>query len=125
MRRQLLGALIMLLPALTLSQQVNAFVGKWTGSMAGSSGRELQLEVAITQAGGAWRFIGRAKNNPCLGRDFPISVTAQSSTELQIEVKGSSVLQGCIDETIVLRAPDATTIEGALADGRTFRLTRQ
>lgn len=126
-RSYFLGTFALLMPVLVLSQQANPFAGRWSGSIAMSrnNGQQVQLELSITQTGGTWRLIGRAKGDPCLGKDFPIVVTSQSEMELQVEVKGASVLQGCMDQAAILKTSDMKHVDGVLADGTAFQLVRQ
>jgi hypothetical protein len=96
--------------------------------MKGKGGGDNMLELTIGEAGGTWHMKAegnRGRGNACFGRDFPVVVTPKSPSEVSIEIKGAQILQGCIDETGVLKLVDGKAIEGSLADGRTFTLTRR
>jgi hypothetical protein len=120
--------LITLFPLAVPAQEPNAYLGTWTGSMATSGAKVLPLELSITETGGTWRFLRGGtgtRENPCVGKEFPVTVVSRSQAELQFEVKGSSVIQGCVDEPGVLRPVDAQNLEGTLKDGRAIKLTRK
>jgi len=126
--RKLVTALIILASPAAFSQQPGTFQGKWSGPMKGQGGGDNTLELTIGEAGGTWHMTAdgnRGRANACLRRDFPVVVTPKSPSEVSIEIKGAQILQGCIDQTGVLKLVDGKAIEGSLADGRTFTLTRR
>lgn len=108
------------------AQTPGSLQGKWSGKTQSQVGGELAVELVIAESNGTWRFIprGTQRNNPCLGKDFPVSVISQSSAELSIEIKGSSVMQGCSDFSATLKSGDGKSLEGELSGGRHISLTR-
>ena len=118
---------ITLIPFAVAAQQVEPFAGKWSGTVVGGNGAELALEVSISGASGTYRILPRgtqARNNPCFGKEFPVQVTSQTEAELKFEVKQSSVLPGCPDQSVTLRNSGAKSLEGTTADGRAVKLSR-
>ena len=87
----------------------------------------MNLEVVLTGTSGTWRMTsmtGPGRNNPCLGRELPVVILAQSDNELNLEVQGGKVIQGCLDQTASLKLIDPKTLDGALKDGRPVKLSR-
>ena len=110
------------------AQQSPAYAGKWVGLMSTQAGGQLAVELLLTEAGGMWRMSphgNSGRNNSCLGKDFPVSVKSSAPTELVIQVNGSKVLQGCLDETASFKSVDWKALEGTLSDGRTVKLERK
>ena len=125
--RTLCVALVAAFPSLICAQQSNSLLGKWSGTMSTAGGGELVVELSLSETAGTWRFVPRgnqARNNPCIGKDFPVAVTSQSAKELKFEVRGASVIQGCINAAAVLDAVDDKRLEGTLDDGRVVKLAR-
>ncbi|MBC7788774.1 MAG: hypothetical protein H7Z74_02405 [Anaerolineae bacterium] len=114
-------------PTLIYAQQSPSLLGKWSGTMSTAGGGELAVELSLSETAGTWRFVpkgSQGRNNPCLGKDFPVVVTTQSATELKFEVLGASVIQGCINAAAVLNLIEGKSLEGSLADGRIVKLAR-
>ncbi len=108
--------------------QQPAFQGKWTGTAATSTGSPVQVDLVIANAGGTLRLsqsAGYVTRDQCLDRDLPVAVNSQTETELVVEIKGSTVLRGCIDETATLKLIDGKTLQSTLKDGRTMKLVRK
>lgn len=91
-------------------------------------GDEAGVELSIAASEGTWRMSmlgSKGAKNPCLRRDFPVTVEARSATELFVDINGASVLKGCITTSGVLTSADGNTLEGALKDGRKVKLNRK
>lgn len=119
---------IALCPLAALSQSATPLVGTWSGTTKGQGGGELSVLLTVTPSGGTWSFVrqgSKGKNNPCLGKEFPVEVTSHTADTLVIHVHGDQVLQGCINTTATLRPADGNTLQGTLADGRPVTLARQ
>jgi hypothetical protein len=107
------------------AQQTGPFEGKWNGTMQIGGGRSLPIEASFDTTGGKWRITVSNRENPCMNRDLPLSITSQSQSELVFALNGSKVLVGCSDATIALKLIDNKTLEGAVDDGRKVRLTKE
>ena len=124
--RALATALVISVISSTIyAQQSNSLLGKWSGTMSTAGGGELTVELNLSETAGTWRFAprGNSRNN-CLGKDFPVAVTAHSATEIKLDVRGASVISGCINSSAVLNAVDGNRLEGSLDDGRIVKLAR-
>ena len=106
------------------AQTLGSLQGKWSGKTESQVGGELAVELVIAESKGTWRFIprGTQRNNPCLGKDFPVSVISQSSTELSIEITGSSVMQGCSDFSATLKSAMESHLKANFPAGGTLAL---
>lgn len=126
-RKTLLLGCLGALATTALAQQPAPLQGKWVGFMKGQGLGELNVELVVAESGGSWRFYPRGNSglrNPCVGKEFPIVVKSQNATDLVFEIKGSQVMQGCIDQAATLKSTDGKTLEGALGDGRSVSLAR-
>ena len=103
--------------------------GKWTGTINNAKGEPVQVQMTVTDAThGILRLAqsgGYVTRDECLDRDIPVVVTAQSASELTVDIKGDSVLKGCINESATLKIIDAKTVQSTLKDGRTMTLNRK
>jgi hypothetical protein len=108
-----------------LAQKASPFEGKWTGTLQTAGGRGLPIEAVFDAAGGKWRIVASSKENPCMNRDLPLTITNQSAVELVFALNGSKALAGCSDATIALKLIDTKTLEGAVDDGRKVRLVKE
>ena len=124
--RALATALVISVISSTIyAQQSSSLLGKWSGTMSTAGGGELAVELILSETAGTWRFVPRGlTRNNCLGKDFPVAVTAHSATEIKFEVRGASVIPGCINSSVVLKAVDGNRLEGSLDDGRVVKLSR-
>jgi hypothetical protein len=121
---------LMALAGAAWSQDAGPFAGKWIGTMTVQSGRKVQVDLELQDAGGTWHMStpdrpGRSRGNPCLGLDMPLVVVAQSQDELQFDVQGGKVIKGCIDERATLTTNDGKSLQGQLSDGRALTFSRR
>jgi hypothetical protein len=120
-----LTALLLAIPAIAGAQA--SLDGAWTATFTtgGSEPRTAQIKVAGTA--GTWTTLPRPnkdKNDPCVGRAFPIVVAVSSSGLVTIELKASNELSGCRDRTATLSQPSPNALEGKLDNGSEIRLVR-
>ncbi|WP_077035709.1 hypothetical protein [Pelomonas sp. KK5] len=106
----------------------SGFQGKWVGTAAKATGEPVQIQLVIAKAGGTLRLEqaqGYVTRDQCLDRDIPVTVNSQTESELNVSIKGNTVLKGCIDETATLKLVDGKTLQGTLQDGRTMKLVKK
>ena len=106
------------------ARATNPYNGTWTVSFDGSKTADLEGTVVVTDEGGTWKVLARQRQNPCVGREAPISVLKSSADELVFEVNRSAVLAGCRDWKMKLKKVDEKTLSGVFTDGRAVTLTR-
>lgn len=106
------------------AQMENPYNGKWTVSFDGKKTADLDGSVVIKGDGGTWDMVAQGRKNPCIGREFPITVRKASSDELVFTVNRAETLAGCKDSTYTLKRVDDKTMKGELADGRVMSLVR-
>ena len=129
MRSYFASFILLALVQSAIAQQSNTLVGNWVGTMQGLSGNQLDVELTLGEKSGV--FIMRpprgnaGRSNQCFGKDFPVTVSSQSPSEAAVEIKGASVLPGCIDQSVTFKTADGKSMEGVLPDGRQIRLGRK
>ena len=107
------------------AQTDNPFNGSWTISFDGKKTVDLDGTVIINGTGGTWDIVAQSRKNPCVGREYPITVQKATSDELTFTVNRAVTLVGCKDSTYTFRKVDDKTLKGELADGRAASLTRK
>jgi hypothetical protein len=125
MQRPLLALLLALLPVQLLAQATLDGAWKATFSTGGSDARTAEIKIAGSS--GTWTTQPRPnkdKNDPCVGRSFPITVAAGPSGQVTIELKASTELSGCKDRKATLIQPSPNALEGKLDNGSEIRLVR-
>lgn len=131
MRHLHLAAFMLVTFTISAGAQDVGFKGKWSGPLAGLFGYELITELVLNDSSGTFRMFppvgaGRiGKNNPCLGREFPVVVVSKSPSDLILNINGSQVMGGCIDLGASLKIVNTNTLEGSLTDGRVLKFSRQ
>lgn len=126
MIRTLAAALAALVVAdATVAQTDNSFNGHWKISFDGSRTVDLDGTVVVKGDGGTWDIVAQSRKNPCLGREYPITVQKASGEELVFTVNRAATLTGCKDSTYTFRKVDDKTLKGELGDGRAASLTRR
>lgn len=118
-----LAALVVAGPA--VAQTDNPFNGNWKISFDGTRTVELDGTVVIKGDGGTWDVVAQSRKNPCLGREYPITVQKASGEELVFTVNRAATLTGCKDSTYTFKKVDDKTLKGELGDGRATSLTRR
>ncbi|MEO6973846.1 MAG: hypothetical protein ABI135_10570 [Rhodoferax sp.] len=108
-----------------LAQDSNAFNGKWTASYFNSY---RSAQVVIADGGGSWETVRRGgekdRLDPCLGREFPLTVTSHTENEIVFEVDTSKG-PGCKNFGATLKVVDANTLEGTFPKGTPLKLVRR
>jgi len=118
-----LAALVVADPA--VAQTDNPFNGNWKISFDGTRTVDLDGTVVVKGDGGTWDIVAQSRKNPCLGREYPITVQKASGEELVFTVNRAATLTGCKDSTYTFRKVDDKTLKGELGDGRAASLTRR
>ncbi|MEO8059553.1 MAG: hypothetical protein ABI671_14650 [Burkholderiales bacterium] len=107
------------------AQTDNPFNGSWTVSFDGKKTVALDGTVAINGSVGIWDVRAASRKNPCVGREYPITIQKATAEELTFTVNRAVTLAGCNDSTYTFKRIDDKTLRGELADGRTASLTRK
>ena len=107
------------------AQIENSFNGKWVVSFDGKKTIDLEGTVVVNGTGGTWDIVAQSRKNPCVGREFPITVNKASADELTFTVNRAATLTGCKDSTYTFKKVDEKTLKGELTDGRAASLTRK
>ena len=84
--------------------------------------------VEVAASTGTWKTVpqrGKEKNDPCVGRPFPLKVASPSNSDIVIEVSFSSVVPGCKDRTATGKLVGPNVIEGKLENGKQLRMVRR
>jgi hypothetical protein len=82
--------------------------GKWWVSLGDPYPRA--VEVILVDGEGTWKFFNSSKAailNPCWNRLLPVIVKSVSAIEVEIDIRGDSVLAGCFTRTLSIhRGPE-------------------
>ena len=98
-----------------------SYDGTWSMKGVNANGQSIDSELVRKGGGGTWRFfpVGKqkAKDNGCIMKPFPVSVTKSTADELTFHVKGPAIMLGCNELTATLKRLDANTLDGT-TDGQ-------
>jgi hypothetical protein len=123
-----IAILMAVAPVSSIAQGADVMDGHWTATRARDKGGEDRTsQVAISGTTGTWRDVARGKQaarNGCLEKDFPVTVQSTAPGEFTLQVKASSVLEGCGDHTYILKQVDGNTFEGTRGNGEPVKLVR-
>lgn len=72
---------------------------------------------------GTWRAFSALPNNPCLGKETPVTVSRSAPDQVILTVKYSQVLKDCQDARLVLSL-DSGKLIGKFGDGRGIEVAR-
>jgi hypothetical protein len=106
------------------AQSANPYNGKWTISFDGRRTVDLEGTVVVKDDGGVWQIVAHASKDPCIGREYPITVLKADADELTFTVNRSKTLAGCKDSTYTFKKTDDKTMKGELGGGRAASLVR-
>ena len=126
----LLAAAIAIATAASAQDAANtSYDGTWAVSATTPEGRSYHAELVLKADGGSWRVFasggGAMKNNPCLMKDFPVTVRTSSADELAFRVDGSKVIAGCPDFSATLKPADNNALDGHTGGGGTLHIERK
>jgi len=116
-------ALALCLPFAASAQEPNPWEGKWKVAFKTERGAERDGTVIVAGTGGSWDLSVAQRNDPCVGRAYPIEVQKATAEELVFKVARSTTLAGCQDNTMRLKPTDANTLEGTFQT-RPFKMTK-
>jgi hypothetical protein len=108
-----------------IAQSENPFNGSWAVSFDGKKTVDLDGTVVVNGTRGVWDIVAQSRKNPCVGREYPITVQNATIDELTFTVNRAATLAGCKDSTYTFKRVDEKTLKGELADGRAISLTRK
>lgn len=102
-----------------------AYDGKWLVKIALDNYRGEADVVIEGNAGTYKRRVAGRRDDPCVGREVPIEITAATAEGLEYMVYGSKALKGCPDGKVTLkRLPDGT-LDGQASNGARMTHIRQ
>ena len=106
-------ALLALITQVTTApaQTSSAFVGTWKVTWQGPR-QALQARLVITPTGGTWKALSSRPDNPCSGREVPISVEETEAGSAKVILRFAESLSGCNDVELRLRRVDERTLTG-------------
>ncbi|MDM0117734.1 hypothetical protein QTI66_37145 [Variovorax sp. J22R133] len=104
--------------------QSGAHEGSWQATFKTERGAERDGTVVIKGDAGTWDMNSQNRNDPCVGRQYPIAIKKASADELEFVVMREATLAGCKDTTMRLKSTDGTTFTGLL-NGRDFSMKKK
>ena len=111
-----------------ISQDAASLDGTWLAKFPAPStafnkgSREAKLVIA--NGAGTFQLSFKAREDPCIGREFPITISNVSTEGFDIDVQASKVLAGCQNFTWKPKRAEGGGYEGTFPDGRKFVLIR-
>lgn len=81
------------------------FVGVWKVKWQGAT-RPQEAKLVITPTGGTWKTYASSSSDPCVGREAPIVLSSTAPDKVTIDLKYSSVINGCSDVKVQFQAID-------------------
>ena len=108
-----------------IAQEPNPYNGTWRAEFETKKGSDMEGTIVIKDQGGSWDMLGKANNNPCVGRAYPITVQQATAESLVFKINRAETLAGCKDGTVKLRRVDDKTLEGEFEKVRPIKLIRQ
>jgi hypothetical protein len=124
-RRILISIAALFLFASAAAQEPAPFDGKWLAKFSTERGEAREAVLNVKGTSGTWQVQTRARGNPCVGLEAPVTATVVSASELELKFHNSKALTGCTDNGAKVRRVDDKTLEGTLDDGRKVSLVRQ
>ena len=124
MKKNLILLALLTLATAALSQEMKPYDGSWKAEYTAKNGTSREGKVTIANGAGTWDMAVQARNNPCLGRAYPITVTVATANELTFQINRAATLPGCKDGTASLKRVDEKTLEGEF-DSTKLRLVRE
>jgi hypothetical protein len=123
---RILQSCLLLLPLQTLA--ASSLDGTWEVTFSTRDTEVRQAHVKIAGNEGTWTTMaqsGKEKNDPCVGRPFPVTVVSAEPTHVVLEISFSKVISGCKDRTVTGQLAAAHSIEGKLDNGKPVRMLRK
>jgi hypothetical protein len=103
----------MLLSSTAFSQTTTAYDGKW--KVTWEKPRPMEAALVISGGTGTWKALVSNRDNPCVGREVPISVQSSTAEDLKISLDFSKALPGCLDSEVEFKRIDDSTLKGKRA----------
>ena len=131
--RKILAMLATAVLAATASAQdaaLTSWDGTWAVSGTNTEGRPINAELVLKAGSGTWRSFASAggkavKNNPCLMKEFPVTVRNGTADELTFQVEGSKVVPGCNDFSATLKPAGSNALDGTTSGGGPLHIERK
>ena len=101
------------------------FDGNWQALIDTPTGRQYRADLALTPEGGTWQLGVRNANDACQGLPTPVRWRPIESGGIELTLLGSKALQGCRDTVISLMPASDATLQGRIASGIGFTLSRR
>jgi len=112
-------------PLAAAAQGANPYNGTWRAQFERrGTGWSAEATLVIADRHGTWQMTSSHRNNPCMGREYPVSIRRATARDLEFEIQRSKVLAGCDDELAVLERVDENTLRGEF-EGRRLNLIRR
>lgn len=108
----------------SVAQQPVSLSGNWVAKFDTPKGEAREVTIVIRDNSGTW-FQQAVRNNPCTGREMPITVDKVAPDGFELTRSSSKVLAGCPDISYQLKRVDDKVFEGVTPDGRKIQFIRQ
>jgi hypothetical protein len=112
----------------TLAGAESALDGTWDVTFSTRDTETRQAIVVITGSEGTWTTIAqqrKERNDPCVGRSFPLTVAVADQKQIVLEVAFAKVIAGCKDRTVTGQFESAGVVVGKLENGKPLRMLKK
>lgn len=127
MTRTFLLALCLTLAATgLLAQEPNPYNGTWLGKYTTlKKGEQRSVVLNLSDSGGTWKNHVRIRQDTCLGRELPVTITRATATHLAIRIHGSKFMPGCKDFGVKFSRTGDNAFAGTMGKGVELTFVRQ
>ena len=121
------GGVVLCVLTATSWAQSESVAGNYHAQFATPTGERRDAKLVLAADGtGTWRVQGGVRSqNPCAGRETPVTVTDVTERGFTLNYHGSKVMSGCGDATWKLNRVDDKTLSGTMGDGRAVTFVKE
>jgi hypothetical protein len=105
-------------------QGVTTLDGKWTASFTSPNRSMAGAWVVINGGEGTWKTQGAPRDNPCFGKETPLTIDQSSTESVTMKILYSKLMAGCQDASLSVKLENGI-LKGQFGNGNPVVLTRE